>query len=122
MTPESVTEYIQARYGAEPEYLWPKYPDTFVFRHAGNRKWFAVVMGVQRKKLGLPGEGTTFLMDVKCGPILGGSLLGVPGVVRAFHMNKKNWLGVLLDGTAQEDTVKELLEISFDLTNSIGKH
>lgn len=32
-------------------------------------------------------------------------------------MNKTHWLGVLLDGTAGEDTVKTLLEISYDLTD-----
>ena len=38
------------------------------------------------------------------------------GVRPAYHMNKTHWLGVLLDGTAEEDTVKTLLEISYDLT------
>ena len=30
---------------------------------------------------------------------------------------KKHWLTILLDGTAEDALVKELLEISFDLTN-----
>ena len=33
-------------------------------------------------------------------------------------MNKEHWLTVLLDGTVEDDLVKELLEISFDLTNN----
>ena len=116
MTPEEIKEYILSRYGAEPEYLWPDYPDTFIFRHEGSRKWFAIVMEVQRAKIGLPGEGTARLMNVKCGPLLGGSFIGSPGVVPAWHMNKKNWIGLVLDGEAGEETVKELLEISFDMT------
>jgi len=108
--------YVRDRFGAEPEYLWEKFPDTFVFRHRANRKWFAVVMDVQRRKLGLTGEGAVFVLDVKCGPILAGSYAGAPGVIPAWHMNKSQWIGVLLDGSAPSGTIRELLEISYDLT------
>lgn len=56
------------------------------------------------------------LIDVKTGPIVGGSYLGQPGIIKAWHMNKNHWLGVLLDGSASEQTVKELLDISFCMT------
>ena len=56
------------------------------------------------------------MLDVKCGPILGGSFLGAPGVVPAWHMNKSQWLGVLLDGSAEDDLVRQLLDISYDMT------
>ena len=36
-------------------------------------------------------------------------------------MNKDNWITILLDGTAEEEIIKELLEISYDLTNWIRK-
>ncbi len=110
--------WVQKIYGASPEYLWPDYPQTFVFRHAQNRKWFGVVMEVERRKLGLPGDGRVFLIDVKTGPVLGGSYLGQPGIVKAWHMNKNHWLGILLDGSAAEQTVRELLDISCSLTES----
>ena len=31
-------------------------------------------------------------------------------------MNKTHWIGVLLDGTAAEEDIKELLDLSFSLT------
>lgn len=55
---------------------------------------------------------------MKTGPILGGSYLGQPGIVRAWHMNKTHWLGVLLDGSATEQTIRELLDISYSMTVS----
>ena len=115
-TPTELIEYVFQTYGVKPEYLWPDDPETFVLRHAGNRKWFGVVMEVERGKLGLPGAGKVFLLDVKTGPILGGSYLGQPGIVRAWHMNKTHWLGVLLDGSATEQTIRELLDLSFSMT------
>ena len=115
-TTAELIKYVDEVYGVHPEYLWPDNPETFVFRHGDSRKWFGVVMDVERGKLGLPGDGKVFLLDVKTGPILGGSYLGQPGIVRAWHMNKIHWLGVLLDGSAAEQTIRELLDISFSLT------
>ena len=116
MNKEELLRYALDTYGTEPEYLWQKYPNSFVLRHANNRKWFAVALDVDRRRLGLPGEGVVYVLDVKCGPILGGSFLGTPGVVPAWHMNKSQWLGVLLDGSAQDELIRQLLDISYDMT------
>jgi predicted DNA-binding protein (MmcQ/YjbR family) len=32
-------------------------------------------------------------------------------------MNKEHWLTILLDGSAEDELVKELFEISFDMTD-----
>ncbi len=101
MTKDELIAYAREQYGTEPEYLWESAPNTFVLRHRGNRKWYAVVMDVRRDRLGLPGEDIVYIMDVKCGPLLSGSYIGKSGVVPAYHMNKTHWLGVLLDGSAE---------------------
>jgi len=121
MTKDELIAHVRARYGVEPEYLWESAPNTFALRRRGSRRWFAVVMDVRRDRLGLAGAGSVFLMDVKCGPLLGGSYLGLPGVVPAYHMNKQHWLGVLLDGSAADDTVCELLDVSWELTRPKGR-
>ena len=121
MDQAELARYARETYGTEAEHLFPETPETYILRHRENRKWYAVVMSVPRKKLGLSGEDPVFLLDVKCGPLLSGSYLGTPGVVPAWHMNKTHWLGVLLDGSAPAETVKELLEISRRLTAG-GRH
>ncbi len=47
---KEVEKYIQKKYGAGPEHLWRSYPEYSVFRHADNRKWFAIVMDVDSNK------------------------------------------------------------------------
>ena len=116
MDRRQVIWYIAEVYGAEPEYLWGDYPEACIFRHSGNRKWFAIIQNVPRSKLGLPGEGGADLLNTKCGPLLGGSYLGKPGIKPAWHMNKTHWIGALLDGTASEEDIRELLDLSFHLT------
>ena len=116
MDQAELARYARETWGTEAEHLFSETPETYFLRHRENRKWYAVVMSVPRSKLGLEGEDPVFLLDVKCGPLLSGSYLGKPGVVPAWHMNKTHWIGVLLDGSAEEETVRELLEISYRLT------
>ena len=52
---EEIFEYGQKQYGTTPEYLWSKLPDSAVLRHK-NGKWYAVIMTVERSKLGFPGS------------------------------------------------------------------
>lgn len=115
VTRESVLDYAESRYGALPEYLWAQYPTYAVLRRPDGPKWFAVVMDVPREKLGLPGGGTVEILDLKCDPRMTGSLLESPGFLPAYHMNKTNWVTVLLDGTVPLEEIKGLLELSYDL-------
>lgn len=117
MDKQGFLDYARERYGAEPENPFSGDFDGFIFRHGSNRKWYAVEMEVPRCKLGLEGEEIVSFVCLKCGPLLGGSFVGTPGIVPAWHMNKNHWIGVLLDGTAADDTLQALLEISYDLTN-----
>ena len=57
MNREELEEWIREQYGAEPDHPWMDSPECAVFRHAGNRKWFALIMEVPKDKLGLPGKG-----------------------------------------------------------------
>ena len=115
MTRDELIAWTAERYSAEPEYPWDD--EAFIFRHRSNRKWFAVVMRVGYRRLGLDREGTADVVNLKCGPLLMGAYRGLPGVLRCYHMNKEHWVSVLLDGSAGEDTVKELLELSYELTD-----
>ena len=51
----------------EPDYPWMDTPESAVFRHPGNRKWFALVTTVSRSKLGLPGQQPVDIVNLKCG-------------------------------------------------------
>lgn len=46
MNREQLKEFIWDNYSVRPDNPWAKYPDYEVFRHSGNRKWFAIIMSV----------------------------------------------------------------------------
>ena len=112
MTRDELQRYIFDHYSTEPDYPWPGAPNHAVFRHGGNRKWFALVLDVPRNKLGLPGTQMIDVVNLKCDSILIGSLRGEPGIFPAYHMNKDRWLSVALDGSAADDQIRLLLEQS----------
>lgn len=115
MNREALAAYIAETYPSETDCPWARYPEYRVFRHIGNRKWFALLLRVSRKTLGLPGEGTLDIVNVKCDPLLTGSFRAEPGIYPAYHMNKASWLSVSLED-AEEETLKLLLDMSFHQT------
>lgn len=121
MNREDLKQYIFDVYSAEPDHPWAEYPRYEVFRHGGSRKWFAVILDVPKPKLGLTEEGILDVVNLKCGPILIGSLRTEPGFFPAYHMSKENWISAGLDGRADEEKIKLLLEQSYRLTAPKGR-
>ena len=116
MNREELEAYILNHYSTEPDYPWADTPRAAVFRHAGNRKWFALVMEVPRDKLGLPGTEKLDIVNFKCDPILISSLRGETGIFPAYHMNKASWITASLDGSVSAETIELLLDVSYELT------
>jgi len=114
-----IIDYIKKKYKAEPEHLWRSYPDYIVFRHSDNNKWFGIIMDVSRDKLGLDGDDRVDIIDVKVGdPFLRDMLIQQPGYLPAYHMNKGNWITVLLDGTVSFEDVCGMVDEGFMATAS----
>ena len=116
MDREKLTVYIKEKYQAQEEHPWIKYPDYAVFRHSDNKKWFALVMKIPDRYLGLTGGQDVDVLNVKVDPVLIGSLLGEKGFYPAYHMNKANWITILPDECGDEERIKNLLAMSFALT------
>lgn len=114
MNRKDVEKYITEQYGAEADFPWAKYPYA-VFRHIGNKKWFAVVMSIPGEKLNLPGGGNIDVVNVKCDPVMTGSLRNEKGIYPAYHMDKTNWVTVAIE-EAEDDKIKWLIDISRELT------
>ena len=110
----ALEQYIVDEYGADREHLWVKFPNYTVFRHYGNRKWFALIMDIPRSKIGLDGAETIDILDVRCNSVLIGSLLQEDGFYPAYHMNKGSWITIALDDRVEPEKIKWLLDMSFE--------
>lgn len=115
-----LTRYILERFQVEPDFPWEKearYQAYGVFRHASNRKWFALIMRVKRAVLDK--DGNPALVDVinlKIQPEHGDALHQLPGVYPAYHMNHKTWISVVLDDTQTDEVIMQWIDDSYRLT------
>ena len=115
-----LTQCILERFQVEPDFPWEKearYQAYGVFRHASNRKWFALIMRVKRAVLDK--DGNPALVDVinlKIPPEHGDALHQLPGVYPAYHMNHKTWISVVLDDTQTDEAIMQWIDDSYRLT------
>ena len=115
---DRIDSYINEQYGVEAEYPWDRDNTSAVYRHKDNKKWFALIMNVKKDKLGLSGSGMVSAINLKIDDInIHEMLITEEGIYPAYHMNKRNWITVILDGTVPEEQVLSLLDMSFSVTS-----
>lgn len=114
MSSEDVFAWVQKEYGTIPDYPWND--QNAVLRHKKSGKWYGVILKVQADKLGMGGKHLVDVLNVKCDPILIGSLREKPGIFPAYHMNKEHWISILLNESTAKEEVIGLLAMSYDLT------
>ncbi len=114
MTREEIFTYVLTKYQTIPQYKWPKYPLYAVLEHT-NKKWYGLIMNIEKNKLGLNGEAQIDILNVKVPPELVGSLRMNKGFLKAYHMNKEHWVTIILNEVDQ-NKIKELIDLSYDLT------
>ena len=115
MTKQGFFELCSSSYLTMPDYPFDEDFETAVFRHADNRKWFALVMRVSRCKFGGASGEVIDVVNLKLPTEMFGSFGAADGVYPAYHMNKLHWISVLLPD-APDDVVKFLLNASFEAT------
>lgn len=116
---QKIEAYIQNEYGASPEYPFEMDDLTAVYRHKDNKKWFAIVMRISKRRLNIDSDEEIDVMNVKCEPAVIGSFLMEVGFYPAYHMNKTHWITIAPE--ADENHVKFLIDMSFSLTGTKRK-
>lgn len=119
MTRQEFLQHCLDAYGTSPDYPFDDLFETAVLRH-GNRKWYALVMRVSRRKFGQESDQVIDVVNMKLPTEMFGSFGATDGVHPAFHMNKIHWVSVLLPD-APDTVVKFLVNASFEATKSHKK-
>ncbi|MBS1881031.1 MAG: MmcQ/YjbR family DNA-binding protein [Actinobacteria bacterium] len=102
MTAEELRERCLGQNGAEETF--PFGPQTSVFKVEG--KMFAL------SQLG----AESLRVSLKCEPRLAESLRAAhPAVTPGYHLNKRHWNTVILDGSLADQVVVDMIEDSYDL-------
>ncbi len=87
VTRADILAYAKENYNTDPERLWEKYPEYEVLIHRNNKKGYVIL-----------------------------TLSTQTGFAPAYHMNKKHWLTILLNGSVNDDEIYNLLDMSYEMT------
>lgn len=105
-------EHIRTAYGDELEFLWRKSPGSAVVRRKDTEKWYAVFLAVPRLKLGGSSRERVEVLNLRVCPGGVDALVDHRSRFPAYHMNKKNWVSLCLDGTVPFEELTARLETS----------
>ena len=110
-----ILSYAKQTYGDDAEYLWNDLPDAAVIRRKDNRKWYVLLMTILPKRIGLAGDEPIEIVDLRFDvdelPLKVDGVRYFPG----YHMNKKHWITVLLDGSVPLAEILEYVDKSYSL-------
>ena len=109
-----LVDWISQQYDRPLEYLWDRSPDSGVFRHQIDLKWFGVLMKIDWSKLDARQEGKIEVLNLKLDYV--SQLLEESPFYPAYHMNKKYWISIPLDERVEDDHLFELVAKSWALT------
>lgn len=109
---KAVISYMRSAYGEEPEYLWERFPDNAAVRRKDNAKWYAAILTVSRRKLGFDSDGTVEVIDLRMTPDEIEKRTDGKNILPGYHMNKKHWITICLDGTCPMPEIFRLIDDS----------
>ncbi|MCI9504920.1 MAG: hypothetical protein HFE26_05990 [Clostridia bacterium] len=98
-----VIAYVRGRYGDEPEFLWESSPDSAIWRRKDNRKWYGVLLKASRRKLGLDSDEVAEIIDLRIDPAELDKIADGKRYFRGYHMNKRSWVSLVLDGSVNRE-------------------
>ena len=120
MTRQAFLDYCLDTYGTAADHPFDEDFETAVLRHKGSRKWYALVMRISRRKVGIDSDETVDVVNLKLPLEMFGSFGAADGVYPAYHMNKLHWISVLLP-VAADDLIVFLVIASYEATKDKRK-
>lgn len=114
-----LTDLIIGKYKDVPEFVWGKFPGHGVFRNPDSFKWYALIMNIHKNKLDKNADDEeTEIINVKLSENKIHDLLSKNGFYKAYHMNKNNWISIILDDTVNDMEIMRYIEESHDFTEN----
>lgn len=107
-------------FGDKIDFPFSTAPTYGVFRNPENRKWYGIIMNIPKSKIENSGRAASLsaddaiveIINVKIDPEKSIELKKRRGFYDAYHMSKKNWITIALDGSVSDGLIVDLLKKS----------
>ena len=112
---KEIIDYINNKYGDKLEFLWEKSPKNAVVRKKSTKKWYAAILTISKRKIGLNSYELVEIINLHNSQEEIEKLIDNKKYFPAYHMNKKHWCTICLDGTVELKEIYKLIDISYEL-------
>lgn len=112
---QKVIRYVRDTYRDELEFLWRRFPNNAVFRRKDTKKWYGALLVLSKRKLGFDSDEVVDILDLRSRPEEIESIVDGTRCFPGYHMNKKHWYAICLDGSLPMDEIVRRIDISYEL-------
>ena len=78
-------------------------------------KWYAVLLTVSSRKLGLDSDEYIEIIDLRMTPDDIEAVVDYQKYFPGYHMNKKHWVTICLDNTLSDEEIQNRIDNSYAL-------
>jgi len=115
---KEIINYIEQKYGDTLEFLWEKFDNNAIWRNKQNSKWYGILLTISERKLELTSDKIVEAIDLRYQKEKMEDVLDNKKIFPGYHMNKKSWITIKLDGSLETKEIFNLIDNSYQL--SIG--
>lgn len=112
---KQIIKYVKEKYEDNLEFLWENDYGSAVFRHKENKKWYGAILTVSKSKLGLDSGEIVEIIDLKILPEEIEKIVDNEKYFLGYHMNKKHWFTIILDGSVEIEKIFEFIDKSYNM-------
>lgn len=109
----ALIDHARSTYGNELEFLWKNLPDNAILRRKDTSKWYAVMLPLSKRKLGLNCDDAVEILDLRSQPEKLSTLVDCAKYFPGYHMNKAHWYTIMLDGSVDLSEIFDRLHESY---------
>lgn len=112
----AIINYVKAKYDNDLEFLWKKSPKNAIWRNQNNRKWYGTVLVISKDKLKIESNEMVEILDLRYQKNDIKNIIDNYKIFPGYHMNKDNWITIILDGRVELEEIYQLIDNSYQLS------
>ena len=112
----AIINYVKAKYDNDLEFLWKRSPKNAIWRNQNNRKWYGAVLVISKNKLKIESNEMVEILDLRDQKNDIKNIIDNYKIFPGYHMNKDNWITIILDGRVELEEIYQLIDNSYQLS------
>lgn len=110
-----IVQYTKDKYQSELEFLWKKFSNNAIARRNDNKKWYLALLIISGRKIGLNTDEEVEIIDLRGMSEQLETLIDNHIYFSGYHMNKKYWYTICLNGSVNIDEICKRIDESYAL-------